>query len=54
MQNDAAKELQKEFECKLGRVLTVDEKELIHWMAERQQQFDKAGMEKTLVMKAES
>ncbi|SFM08686.1 hypothetical protein [Salibacterium qingdaonense] len=54
MQNDAAKELQREFECELGRALTVDEKEMIHWMAERQQQLDKAGMEKNLMMKTES
>ncbi|MGY4689144.1 hypothetical protein [Salibacterium sp. K-3] len=54
MQNDVAKELQEEFESKLGRILTVEEKELIQWMADSRRKQDRAGMEKRLMMKAES
>ncbi|WP_185819730.1 hypothetical protein [Salibacterium salarium] len=35
-QKQFAEELQEEFERKLGRFLTADEKALVQWIAERQ------------------
>ncbi|MFZ4450744.1 hypothetical protein [Salibacterium aidingense] len=54
MQNYFAEELQKDFERKLGRLLTADEKELIQWMADSQKEKDRAEVEKCFMLKAES
>ncbi|WP_185819553.1 hypothetical protein [Salibacterium salarium] len=50
-QKHFAEELQKDFEKKLGRLLTADERALIQWIAERQA---KDGDAQSEVLEAES